>query len=405
MLKSAAGAGENAGKKPEWKKKPLTDAVYEKEILFDKYIYRHLLTHYKENIMEDNMNKSNHSFTLNNISSSRTLLMGIATLWVALSHCRHLDFSQSWLLQRLNLVVILSYIRNSGNAGVDIFLFLSGFGLFHSLASDPQIRPFYARRFWRILPSLFFVSVIYYGLTHIEQPVQYGLHIFQLSIYHPVYDRGIIWFFSLLIPLYLLYPLFHKVINRYGLPGALGLIVLSILFSFGVRAVHQEYFEKIEIMLMRVPIFIAGIAAARLLQRKAVFSVGTMITVCVCSLLYFFAIPLIPIPADIVGLERYLYFPLAIGFCLSLSFMDQMIPGNMLRRFLILVGSYSLEIYLLFEIIEKSLVTFYRHKEGVGIPYSLACFAITLVLAFMLRCCSETIVRNLKKSKTVKEKD
>ena len=342
------------------------------------------------------MREAPQPFTLKNIGFSRALLMGLATLWVTYSHCWDLDFSQSHLLNSLNLVDLSFQIRDFGNAGVDIFLFLSGFGLFHSLSRSPQIRSFYIRRFRRVLPPVLIVSVIYYGLTGSGQPLEYLFQIFHLSIYHPVFTRGLVWFFSMLVPLYLLYPLFHRIIDRYRLPGAAGLILLTVLLSFGLRAVNRSYFEKIEIVLMRIPVFIAGIAAAKGSSRNKPIPTAGMITVCIVTVLYFLAIPRIPIPEEIPALARYCYFPLTLGVCLSVSFIDRMIPDNPLRRFIVLTGTYSLEIYMIFEILYKALRESFLPETGIGIPFALACFTGTLILAFALRKCSDIIVQALQ---------
>ena len=40
-----------------------------------------------------------------------------------------------------------------GSSGVEIFLFLSGMGLFYSLSGDPRLSEFYRKRLTRILPA------------------------------------------------------------------------------------------------------------------------------------------------------------------------------------------------------------------------------------------------------------
>ena len=73
------------------------------------------------------------NFDLHAVSEARPHLLGLAARWVALFHSYSLDFFASPLLNRLHLVGVLNRVREAGNCGVDIFLFLSGLGLYFSM--------------------------------------------------------------------------------------------------------------------------------------------------------------------------------------------------------------------------------------------------------------------------------
>ena len=112
--------------------------------------------------------KRNAQFDLYALSESRPVMMGLAALWIVLFHSYRLDFFQSPLLSGLHLVGILNRLKETGNCGVDIFLFLSGLGLVFSWTrlrekSAHPVREFYRRRISRVLPSVLIVSVLYYG--------------------------------------------------------------------------------------------------------------------------------------------------------------------------------------------------------------------------------------------------
>lgn len=68
------------------------------------------------------------SFELEELSIKRTQLMGLATLMIIICHA-----SASHVL----MPYWLSKLMDLGNYGVDIFLFLSGLGLFYSLSNKP----------------------------------------------------------------------------------------------------------------------------------------------------------------------------------------------------------------------------------------------------------------------------
>jgi len=51
---------------------------------------------------------------------------------------------------------------------------------------------------------------------------------------------------------------------------------------------------------------------------------------------------------------------------------------------------------MIFEILYKALRESFLPETGIGIPFALACFAGTLILAFALRKCSDIIVQALQ---------
>ena len=87
---------------------------------------------------------------LHNISRFRGELMGIAMLFIILFH---ISLPQSDAFFGL---------RRMGNIGVDIFLFLSGVGLWFAWTQHPSITYFFSRRYLRIYPAWLIVACLYY---------------------------------------------------------------------------------------------------------------------------------------------------------------------------------------------------------------------------------------------------
>ena len=71
------------------------------------------------------------------ISTYRSELMGWAILWIMMLH---FDFNQ---------IKPLGFIAQYGYAGVEIFILVSGFGVFFSLEKDNSIIRFYKKRLLR----------------------------------------------------------------------------------------------------------------------------------------------------------------------------------------------------------------------------------------------------------------
>ena len=75
------------------------------------------------------------------ISKYRGHIMGFATLWIALLHA-----SMWFPIEPIN------WLKLIGQGGVDIFLFLSAFGLYYSYQKDDNKIHFWKKRFMRVIP-------------------------------------------------------------------------------------------------------------------------------------------------------------------------------------------------------------------------------------------------------------
>lgn len=90
------------------------------------------------------------SGNLNLLSKHRSFIMGIAMMMIMLHHLYFVGFPCNTLA--------LDY----GMLGVDIFLLLSGFGIYFSLAKnwDKPIGSFYRRRLVRIFPAAILAGIL-----------------------------------------------------------------------------------------------------------------------------------------------------------------------------------------------------------------------------------------------------
>lgn len=87
-----------------------------------------------------------NKFSLFDFSKYRTELMGLAIVMVVF---HHLTLRTSAGLLGKGYM----FLRVTGAMGVDIFLFLSGLGLFYSFRKNPDIKAFYKKRLIRIIPT------------------------------------------------------------------------------------------------------------------------------------------------------------------------------------------------------------------------------------------------------------
>lgn len=78
------------------------------------------------------------------INKYRRELMGIAILWITLYHCL------ADPVKALGIPV-LGTVLSRGWLGVEIFLFLSGIGLFFSMRRNPDAKQYWLRRSKKVI--------------------------------------------------------------------------------------------------------------------------------------------------------------------------------------------------------------------------------------------------------------
>ncbi|HLQ39023.1 MAG TPA: acyltransferase family protein, partial [Planctomycetota bacterium] len=227
-------------------------------------------------------------------------LKGIALLWIVVNHLSErllgsayfANPRQSWppasvQLEQLRPLTghgwldrpldLLRYVGWSGDEGVQLFLILSGFGLAYGYARAPArlpLRAFFARRLLRLYPTWWGAHAFYLpfavllawptgGVKGLLLSLA-GLRILPGNLYSPVPAW---WFVTLLLQLYLLFPLLRLLLLRLG-PDRFLLLVL--LVALPIRAAGLLWFDgyldawsRGAIAITRVPEFAFGMALAQ----------------------------------------------------------------------------------------------------------------------------------------------
>ena len=324
-------------------------------------------------------------FALRRIGDSRRMIMGLAALWIALFHSSSLDFLQSETLLRLHLAGTLDFLQKIGNCGVDIFLFLSGYGLYHSLSRNGAVLPFYRRRFRRILPTVLLVSIPVSAMLGAENLGEYSRNAFLYGLFLPNCTNWRFWYCSFLLALYLLYPLIHRVLERFDLGGALGLAALSVLLTLLLRQFAPRYFYQIEIGTTRIPVFVLGAWVGKRSREGASLPGRLWLPAAILLFGILYWQKHLVLDAEYSFLWRYLYLPPVLLMIPLLARLDEAPHGRGLNRPLSFFGDYSLEIYLLYENLYLALGGVFKVSDGVGLSYALPCFVTALLLALALK--------------------
>lgn len=323
------------------------------------------------------------SIELGNISRFRAEQMGAAMLFVILFHVA-LDRGDPFY-----------GLRRCGNVGVDIFLFLSGVGLWFAWTKTPSVSHFYRRRLIRILPTWLICSTAFYlrdylGARRFSKDIVDLIGDITINWDFWLYDELTFWYIPAIMMLYTIAPFYMILIRKHPMYRWLPLI--SIIWCVMVQwviPIHNAV-GHLEIFWSRVPIFLLGINFGSIVQRKqtidgqAVWMLAAIWTLTFGTCLYLEQQRHGHFPLFV---ERMLYIPFTITTIMLLNRIFRRMPArvNSLMRF---VGAVSLEAYL----IHSHFVLCHIEKMHLGYwPTFLLTAVITMPLAWLLHTLIEKV--------------
>lgn len=217
-----------------------------------------------------NVNKYKPDYSL--ISKYRAVLMGFAIILIMFCHMdvaqEHNGIATTSLARTLHLFTV----------GVDIFLFLSGVGLYYSYTKKNQsYGDFEKKRLARILPYYFVIGGVTYLLYDIIiNHLTLGKWLSDL-LFVPWFKEGKTryWYILAIIVFYLLFPLFYRFIHT-GRHGLLKTILFSICWWSLVEILSDLVpgVVPFRIALQRMPVFVIGIYFGGLSYKKVEMSKG-----------------------------------------------------------------------------------------------------------------------------------
>ena len=181
--------------------------------------------------------------------------MGFAILWIMLFHLR----------VPTDLAVI-DFIRSVGYGGVDIFLFLSGFGLYFSMSrKNFEIKKYYRSRFFRIVPEYWVViGIVFLAQMDFSARAFYLLVCKATTLGYWIGYRDESWFISCILFLYAIYPIYFKLFKKYGIKASFHFIGagFSLMLIYALTCIlyynNKNYGGFIILTYARIPIFFIG---------------------------------------------------------------------------------------------------------------------------------------------------
>lgn len=275
---------------------------------------------------------------------------------------------------------ILHYGLSLGNLGVDLFLFLSGMGMWYSLSnfSISGIR-WYCDRYKKLfipylvpLLSLEFVQFIF------GKQLEHGIWnwLFGITSLRFYVSHDAAWFIAALIPLYLFAPIFYKLIKRFRWNASILLIILHYAILFIPLEFSSELANNvcsnIQFVAVRAICFVLGMALGKYIKEEKTISILWLLVLTVVG------VSTVAVTRHLV--YGYFYFTLPLLY-LFIYFIKHC--NTYIGRFTRFMGTISLESYIINGTLPKLLISLF---VWLGLPavHNLFPYLLSCILGILL---------------------
>jgi peptidoglycan/LPS O-acetylase OafA/YrhL len=317
-------------------------------------------------------------FDLKILSNQRTQIMGFAMLCVVFFHSSFdLSFSPP-----------LKILKQWGDIGVDIFLVMSGMGIYHSLNRRSDIPAYIRGRLRRIVPEhllvcgvwFFFLDVLLYS----EGVSAFLMDVTSLNFW--INGRLTNWYLSSLLLMQLLTPAFINHWKKHSAAGLLAVpVVLLICLVITYTPVLDENLGHLLVFFYRIPAYLIGLfVGRRICENRSVISIPVplvLIALSVSAGILFISSGLTPLYLR-WSLRYAAYLPISLTICCIVT----RLPDNKVFHHF---GTNSLEIYLLHEKVLWVLSILAYKVIGDGLIQS----TFVNILAILLTCIGAKILK------------
>lgn len=251
-------------------------------------------------------------------------MMGIAIIWIMLHHTQYFGlFDYGYL----------SYFIQADSCGVDMFLFLSGFGLVYGFKKNNTILSFYKRRVLRVLPTFIILIIVYDILT--------GNFIGIISPKIWFWQFYWNWYISFILLMYLIFPILYRIQLKVLYLPLILCVVLTLLLSICLIILHRDNIHDVPMLMsQRFPVFALGMLFA---DKRMHINLQYNSLVLFAFILCLFVVFYYRVEYLIYPIFLILTYPICFLLC---KMFDLTSSYSIVTKYLNVIGKLSLELYL-----------------------------------------------------------
>lgn len=285
--------------------------------------------------------------------------MGAAIIWIAI---RHSNFPFT--------VRIARFILDScGHGGVDMFLFLSSFGLYYAYRKESDYVSFMKRRLIRVLPYSMPMCLILF-LFGKRTVSEFLIDFFGLSIF--LRNNWTYWYTSFILFMYFLTPLYLKVFNKNPGRSTLCGIALVSVICYLLPSYQYVY------IYFRIVIFLLGFYFAYLNEYHRDFKCWPLIPV-MCFGWYLMYYYYHHFGNDIPHILPFVF--IIPGLVILLAWIIDKV--RIIQKPLDFIGIYTYQFYLIHEDLFAKLLERWSDWYRPGIHFDFFINLQGIVMAFI----------------------
>lgn len=218
------------------------------------------------------MKKDREKLGFHCLSTYRNELFAVSIISIIIFHFFE-NFSRNTALTDITRISVKIYMNMISSIGVELFVLLSGLGLYFSFRKNSDIRGFYYKRFLRILvPYCIFAGIAWFAIAIITKG-DFWSYIYNFSLLS-FWTNGnlMLWYIAFTLMMYLAFPLIFTIINSEH-SGRNTIITLIILYTvlFACNNIGAQGYKNMEIALWRIPVFVIGTYLGKLAYEKKKF--------------------------------------------------------------------------------------------------------------------------------------
>lgn len=292
-------------------------------------------------------------FSWKTVMSYRREIFGILAAWIVFYHVnRYNGIGHDNIIK-----TIASLCLQKGRCGVDLFLFLSAIGLSFSISKN-DLKTFYTNRIKKIIPA-YLICAIPYFIWYDFFYTQDGILNFLLNVttinYWIVGNEFQLWFVSFILVAYLVYPLLYQADEKTYHISTIAIMIVFIAFEWFLYLNGNPMFEKYELFLSRVPVFLLGILMFKTIKDNREIKIPQICLI----VLIIFATYYFSMKTETLILKRYSEGIFCIGLMIIYAFIRNFGILKILGSVFDFLGKISLEIYMVHVLIFFELLNYY----------------------------------------------
>ncbi len=330
------------------------------------------------------------------LSKYRGFLMGLSTLLIVVFHLGEQRSNHAFGYNRFFEL----YCRYISSSAVDIFLIVSGIGLYFAFKKNNNLKDFYLKRYIKIFVPYVTICLVasLFRFFYFDDPKSILSLICNYSFINLFrYGERWFWYIFAISFCYLIFPSIYNFFNSDNKETRLTRFVSLITFLFIIFEMLSKHstfiFSNIEIFLLRIPSFILGVYLGKKVYDKEPIKVRDIIIMLLNLLLVFTVVrskgSIYKRPLLTIIIMSSMFLGLIIfDYIRKLKLLTKI--SDIFVKVLEFVGKYSLEIYLIHVILinlaNKADIEIYRY--GV---YGIM-ILITFVLAFIYNFINNKII-------------